>query len=322
MLIIYILVGVFAGFAIANMTPINANLRIKVASPFVAIVLSILVSTLIMAIATLITKQPLWPSLDFIAHHSPIIWTGGIVGAISVTSNVLMFPKIGAIETVVLPLLGQILMGIVIDTFGLLSLPKVDLSIIKIIGVLLLIIGLWIAIVLSEKNRRDRLGTSTGGKRWAWRIWGLIIGGATAVQQTINGSLGNKLAAVTDVVKGTIQGSFFAFFVGLVAILIIAFAKEHRVLPTREQWKTLSPTDFLGGFFNGIVGIVRMWLRMVLAQTMVVALVDFGQIAMGLLVQQFGWWKSPKNKVNSLQIVGLVVMFAGVLLITGVLTSK
>ncbi|WP_460016144.1 DMT family transporter [Lactovum odontotermitis] len=318
MIFIYVFAGIFAGFAIANMTPINARLRNKIESPFVAIVISILVSTIVMAVATLLTRQPLWPTADFVGSHPPFIWLGGIIGAVYVTSNVLMFPKLGSIETVVLPLLGQILTGIVIDSFGLFNSPKVEPALAKIMGVILLIVGLWITIVLSEKSRQDRLGSASGVQRWNWRIWGLIVGGMTAVQQTINGKLGGMLAAASNMVKGTIQGSFFAFFIGLIIILVIALIKERRVLPTKEQWKNLRPTDFLGGFFNGIVGIVRMWLRIVLSQTMVVALVDFGQITTGLLVQQFGWWKSPKHKVNTLQIVGLLVMFAGVLLIVGV----
>jgi transporter family-2 protein len=319
LLILYILVGIFAGFAIANMTPINAGLRNKIHSPFVAIVLSLLISTLVTGLATLITKQALLPTAGFISTHPPFIWLGGLIGAVYVTSNVLMFPKIGAIETVVLPLLGQILLGIVIDTFGLLNSPKIPLSGSKIVGIILLIAGLWIAIVLSEKNRQDKLGSAAGSERWGWRAWGLIVGGLTAIQQTMNGALGGMLAATTNMVKGTIQGSFFAFFIGLIASLIIALVKERRVLPSRAQWKNLKPTDFLGGFFNGIVGLLRMGLRIALSQTMVVALVDFGQIATGLLVQQFGWWKSPKNKVNTLQLVGLVIMFAGVLLIVGAL---
>lgn len=318
MLIIYILVGLLAGFAIANMTPINACLREKVGSPLIAIVISILISTLVMLIATLITGQNLWPDMAFVTSHSPIIWIGGVIGAIYVTSNILMFPKIGAIETVVLPLLGQILTGLLIDVFGLLNLPKVPLHAEKIIGVLLLMIGLWITIVLAEKKRLQSLGTSKGSERWLWRIWGIIVGGATAFQQTINGALGGALAQNSNMIKGTIHGSFFAFFVGLIAILIITAIKEKRVLPTAAQWKTLKATDFLGGLFNGVVGMVRMGLRIVLSQTIVVALVDFGQIATGLLVQQFGWWKSPKNPVNKLQIIGLVIMFVGVLMIVGV----
>ncbi|HEY0222017.1 MAG TPA: DMT family transporter [Lactovum miscens] len=318
MLIIYILIGIFAGFALANMTPINAGLRNKVKSPLVAIVVSILVSTIVMGIATLVTKQPLWPNFSFVGSHPAFIWFGGVIGAIYVTSNIMMFPKIGAIETVVLPLLGQVVMGVVVDTFGLLNSARVPLAWMKIVGVLLLLIGLWIAIVLSEKNRQDRLGTAVGGVRWNWRVWGLIVGGLTAVQQTMNGQLGGMLAAASTMIKGTIQGSFFAFFIGLVAIVIISLIKERRVLPTKEQLKDLNWTDFLGGFFNGIVGIVRMWLRIVLSQTMVVALVDFGQILTGIFVQQFGWWKSPKNKVNFLQIIGLLIMFIGVLLIVGV----
>lgn len=34
------------------------------------------------------------------------------------TSNVLLFPRLGAVQTVILPILGRILMGTLIDSFG------------------------------------------------------------------------------------------------------------------------------------------------------------------------------------------------------------
>lgn len=320
MLILYVIIGILAGVAIANMTPINAQLRNKVHSPFVSVVISITISTIVMAIITLISGQSLLPKLSFITSNPAYIWFGGVIGAVYIVSNVLMFPKIGSIETVILPLLGQILMGVVIDALGLFGGVATPVKLAKIIGVVLLMVGLWITIVLSEKNRETKLGTAEGIELWGWRAWGLLIGGATAIQQTLNGQLGGLLSKVIgDTTKGTIQGSFFAFFVGLVAIVVISLIRERRILPTKAEWKTLKPYNFLGGFFNAIVGPVRMFLRIVLQQTAVVALVDFGQIATGLIVQHFGWWGSPKNKVNALQIVGVVTMFIGVLLIVGII---
>ena len=48
-------------------------------------------------------------------------------------------------------------------------------------------------------------------------------------------------------------------------------------------------------------------------QTVVLAL--FGQITGSLLVQQFGLFNSIKNRIQPLQIIGLMVMIAGVFLI-------
>ncbi|MDR0899570.1 MAG: DMT family transporter [Lactobacillaceae bacterium] len=322
MIVIYILVGIIVGGLLANMTPINADLRNKVGSPFMAITTSLLMASILLAVIALITKQSLIPSMDFVKNTPAFVWFGGFIGALYVTVNVLLFPKVGAVETVVLPLIGQILAGIFIDTFGLLNSNVVPFTLYRAVGTLLLIVGLWIAIVLSNKRRDHQIGTSTGVGRLGWRIFGIVVGGLTAIQQSMNGALGGMLNGFAHrnptSPLGAIQASFFAFFIGFVAMLIVTLIKEHRMFPTVAQFKTLRPTNFLGGIFNALVGLGRNWLRTATSQVMTAAIVDFGQIAFGLLVQQFGWWNSPKIKINWTQVAGLAVMFIGVLMIVGV----
>ena len=55
--------------------------------------------------------EPLW------------IWFGGLLGVVALTGNILLFPHLGAVQTVVLPIAGQIMMGVVIDHFGFFDSP-------------------------------------------------------------------------------------------------------------------------------------------------------------------------------------------------------
>ena len=45
---------------------------------------------------------------------------GGLLGVIYLTGNLLLLPRLGAL-TVVITVTGQIIMGVIIDTFGLLG---------------------------------------------------------------------------------------------------------------------------------------------------------------------------------------------------------
>jgi transporter family-2 protein len=313
---IYLLTGLLAGVFIANMAPVNAGLRSRVDSPFIATAISCGVAVLLLGAVALAIGQPVLPSWDFIAMQPKFLWLGGLIGMAYVISNILLFPKVGAVETVVFPLLGQVLAGVALDAFGLFGMPAVAFTPSRALGVVLLMAGLWLAIVLAARHRREGLGDAVGVARWGWRAWGLSIGGLASVQQTINGALGRALGGTPP---AAVQGSVIAFSIAFVVMAAFCLVKHGRAWPTKAQWRTLRAADFLGGLFNALAGLARMWLRAGLPQTYVVALVDFGQIAAGLLVQRFGLWRSPKVPVNLWQFVGLIVLFLGVLLVVGVL---
>ncbi len=67
---------------------------------------------------------------------------GGLLGVTFLTGNLLLLPKLGATLTVIATVAGQIIMGVIIDTFGLFGATIHDFNLIKAIGVLLLIVGI------------------------------------------------------------------------------------------------------------------------------------------------------------------------------------
>ena len=93
-----------------------------VGSPFISAAISFLVGSVFLAIVSAVKSHQVFPTMTFIQSNPAWIWLGGVLGAVYLTSNVLLFPRLGAIQTVVLPILGQILMGTLIDTFGLVGL--------------------------------------------------------------------------------------------------------------------------------------------------------------------------------------------------------
>lgn len=117
MIFLFMLFGVLAGIILANQNPVNAYLRVFVISPYVASLISFSIGTLYIGIVTLATGHPLLPTGAQIAANPWWLWLGGVIAAIYLTSNILLFPKLGAVQTVILPILGQVLMGTVIDSF-------------------------------------------------------------------------------------------------------------------------------------------------------------------------------------------------------------
>ncbi|QDK71722.1 DMT family transporter [Lactococcus protaetiae] len=303
---IFLVISLFAGFLLSNQSPINVDLRRYAGSPFLSGLISFVVGTIFLAVMTLITTGSLLPSLHFILTQPWWIWLGGLLGAVYLTSNILLFPRLGALQTVILPILGQILMGMVIDSFGLFGSPRIIFTLMRASGILILLVGVLIAVVLP--NLRKKPNVEKDKERLAgWQIWGVLIGMMGATQQAINGHLGVLL-------KNSSEASFISFLIGTILILFVVLLVDRRL----PSWKTLRQAK-AWNFFGGILGSLFVLATVIAVPhigaglTVVMGLI--GQIIGSMLVQQFGWWKSPKYQIVAVQIVGVLVMLLGVVFI-------
>lgn len=145
-------IGFAVGMGLSVQTSINGRLRRSVQSPFLTSLISFCVSTVFIAAISLATIDSLIPSSEFFASQPWWIWLGGVFGLTFLTGNILLFPKLGAVQTVIFPVLGQILAGLVIDQFGLFHAPTAPLNAIKIIGTLLVLAGVAGVVLFSKKK--------------------------------------------------------------------------------------------------------------------------------------------------------------------------
>ena len=107
------------------------------------------------------------------------------------TGNILLFPKLGGVQTVVLPVLGQILMGLTIDNFGLFYSQQTSLTAFRIAGAVLVLLGVVLVSTAKEsKAERTNRQKSAPASLWLWRAFSVFSGMAVATQTAVNGYLG------------------------------------------------------------------------------------------------------------------------------------
>jgi bacterial/archaeal transporter family-2 protein len=75
------------------------------------------------------------------------MWIGGLMGLTVVTAITFAQPRIGATATIGILIAGQILMGAVIDRFGLFGVEQIALSPARVLGIALLGIGAGLSLV-------------------------------------------------------------------------------------------------------------------------------------------------------------------------------
>lgn len=61
-------------------------------------------------------------------------FVGGLLGVCFLTGNLLLLPRLGAALTVVMTVTGQIFMGVIIDTFGILGAQQHTFTTLKSLG--------------------------------------------------------------------------------------------------------------------------------------------------------------------------------------------
>ena len=191
-----IILGFLAGVGLPIQTSVNTRLRKKVGSPYNASLVSFVVALLFLSALLLITGQGLHIPLAQLLNEPAWIWIGGICGLVFLTGNILLFSKLGGVQTVVLPVLGQILMGLIIDNFGLFYSQKTPLSVFRIAGAVMVILGVVLVSMAKEnKTASEKLQKSESTTLWIWRAFGIFAGMLSATQIAVNGYLGKVVGS-------------------------------------------------------------------------------------------------------------------------------
>lgn len=306
------LLGIGIGLSLAMQTAINSQLRNFVGSPFLASMVSFIVGTVFLAGTSFLSHSPISLPLSLFSCQLVWIWFGGLCGVIGLTSNILLFPKLGSVETSVMPVIGMILMGMLIDHFGWFHSAEHPFGINRGFGVFFVFLGVFLAVVLQEVLAKRHASVAAKDHKinpWPWRFIGVGAGMLMSIQSAINGQLG-------VVLNSPFQAAFISFLTGSVTLICVVGLKERSYANIKEPIKRSAPWwVWLGGIIGGLYVLINVYLvgQIGTGQTVVLAL--FGQIAGSLLVQQFGLLRSAKYRIAPIQIWGLIIMLGGVILI-------
>nr|WFO01665.1 DMT family transporter [Staphylococcus aureus] len=287
MLLFYI-IGVLVGMFIPIQTSVNSRLSLYTKSPFYTSFISFSVGTICLIVLNIFINP------------------GGLLGVGYLTGNLLLLPKLGATLTVIATVAGQIIMGVIIDTFGLFGATVHEFNLIKAIGVLLLIIGI---VIMNQFNKNNLLLTDQKYLLF-WLLLGFIFGFFPPIQTTINSALASHTHSPAF-------ASLVSFTIGSITLLILTaiFNRSLKLKTSHLKFGKLKPIYFTGG----ILGMAFVTANIILMPHMGAALTTligmFGQILMGILIDYFGLFGSPKIAMTSRKTIGLLCILTGIILL-------
>lgn len=138
--LLLVLLTVITGGILPIQAGINSKLSKVVGSPVIAALISFLVGTLALLLYLAITRRDIvqWSGI----RSAPLwLFAGGLIGAFYVAIITLIVPGLGAALTFSLVVAGQLLAALVIDHNGWLGMAAREISLGRVLGVLLLIAG-------------------------------------------------------------------------------------------------------------------------------------------------------------------------------------
>ena len=296
-----LLVALAVGGLIPIQTAANSRLRASVGNkPVMPALISFSSALFFAVVATTVLRGN--PVPQFSADVPWWGWLGGVMGVCFVLGNILLFPRLGALETVVLPILGQVVMGLLVDRFGLFGAPAMPVSWMRVLGAAVVFAG--IVVVLRAGKRPVLEGDAEGLELAIFRVVGVLVGVCTAIQTSVNGYMGG-------IAGSSLHAGEINLAVGAVLLLAAALVTSPRQLvrrPERGPWWM-----WLGGLVGATFVISGATLAPLLGTATTVIAFNAGTIAAGQALEARGAFGARKNPLTATRLAGLVVIFLGVL---------
>ena len=135
------LVALAAGAMIALQAPINAEAAGRLGHPLSAATMSFVVGTVVLTVLMLLFARG---ATNFGALQTMPLYMllgGGLLGAVYVSVNLILAPKIGVAAVMALGIAGQLATALFLDRFGLFDLIERELSIGRVSGAILVLVG-------------------------------------------------------------------------------------------------------------------------------------------------------------------------------------
>lgn len=298
-----LLVALAVGGLIPIQTAANSRLRLSVGNkPVVSALVSFTVALLVAILATTVLQGNPVPQFADGVSAPWWVWLGGAMGVCFVLGNIVLFPRLGAVQTVVLPILGQVMMGLCIDRFGLFGAPVLPVSWMRVLGAVVVLAGIVVALRAGKRPAAE--GDAAGLELWLFRALGVLVGVGSAVQTAVNGYLGT-------IAGSSLHAGEINLAVGALLLLAAALVNSPRQLARKPEpgpwWM------WVGGLVGATFVISGATLAPLLGTATTVIAFNAGTIAAGQALEARGAFGARKNPLTVMRLFGLVVIFLGVL---------
>lgn len=143
--VLYALLSLAGGAFVAAQAPINARLRLSLASPLGSALVSFVIGTILLLAALAIVGEG-GEVLSGLGNGPWWAYLGGACGAVFVVATLLAAPRVGVTTTFVAVIAGQVAAAALIDRFGWFGQPNIGFSPERLAAIALLVVSLLLLV--------------------------------------------------------------------------------------------------------------------------------------------------------------------------------
>lgn len=302
MFYIYLIFIALLGALTPVQTSSNAKAQQYLKSPIVASLCSFLVGSVALLFLVFAIDHGLHISSGQIAELPWWAWTGGAAGVIGITANILLFPRLGSTQTVLMPMIGQIIAGFLVDSFGLFGFPVVPVSAVRFIGFIVVLAGVFFVVTQKEHASYKK-------SMFGWRLAGIVGGASLAMQPPINSQLVVTLGS-------SVSAAFISFVTGTILLVLICCAfKQHRQDIGRMFTEKRPLWTWLGGLIGVVFVVAQAYLVRIVSAGLLTILNIFGMLVASVIIDNFGLLGAEKLPVTKRKVFGLSLVLIGIILL-------
>ena len=305
----FLLIALAMGLLMPFQTAANSRLRGVVGPAYVSTLVSFSVSTLALLQVSLLAGIPILPTHQMLAEAPIWSWFVGIIAVVTITIAIHLFKEIGQLQALIIPMFSQLIFSLLIDHFGWFGAKVIPLGTSRIIGALLLIVGVILVVVLPRlKAGQQAATTSTGSRQTFWQLMAVLSG-------CLSASITGAYAQLASIVGNPVQATTVAFFVATVALLLFCTCLGKTQLVGKAFSRDYPWWMWTGGLCGAIIVFGNAWLVPKVGVGVFTMSLLVGQLALSMLMEHYGWLGAPRKPITWLKIVGILLMLAGVALI-------
>ena len=305
----FLIITLAMGLLMPFQTAANSRLRQVVGPAYVSTLVSFSVSTLALLLVSMAAGIPILPTETMLAEAPWWSWFVGIVAVVTITIAIHLFKEIGQLQALIIPMFSQLIFSLLIDHFGWFGAKVIPLGTNRIIGALLLIVGVTLVVVLPRlKSGQKAVGASTGSRQTFWQLMAILSG-------CLSASITGAYAQLSSIVGNPVQATTVAFFVATMALLLFCTCLGKTQLVGKALSSEYPWWMWAGGLCGAIIVFGNAWLVPKVGVGVFSMALLVGQLGLSMLMEHHGWLGAPRKRVSWLQIVGILLMLAGVALI-------
>ena len=308
----YLLITLAMGLLVPFQTAANSRLRQVVGPAYVSTLVSFSVSTLALLLVSLLSGSPLVPTGEMLTEAPWWSWFAGLVAVVTITIAIHLFKEIGPLQAVIIPMFSQLIFSLLIDHFGWFGANVIPLDAKRIIGSLLLIAGVTLVVILPRLKVQQQETRDKGSRLLFWQLCAVVSGCLSASITGVYAQLSGVVAAHGG---NPMQATTVAFFIATVVLLLFCTLNGSVRLIGKAFSREYPWWMWLGGLCGATIVFGNAWLVAHVGVGVFVMALLVGQLALSQLMEHYGWLGAPRKRITWQQVLGILLMLAGVALI-------